>query len=54
MELKLYEQLEFESRMHAYNEGKFASLKDAFPLLSPRAIEFINNGTLPEEWDSNE
>lgn len=53
MEIKLYEQEEFERLMHAYNEGKIASLQEAFPLLTPRAIEFIRSGTLPGEWDDN-
>ena len=54
MELKLYEQDEFERLYHAYNEGKFATLEDAFPKLTYRAIEFLKNGTLPGEWDNNE
>lgn len=53
MELKLYEQDEFERLMHAYKEGKIASLEEAFPLLTPRAIEFIRYGLLPNEWDEN-
>lgn len=54
MEFKLYEQDEFDRLMHAYEEGKFASLEEAFPLLTPKGIEFIKYGTLPNEWDNNE
>lgn len=54
MELKLYEQDEFEVLMHAYKEGKIATLEEAFPLLSPKAIDFIKYGVLPGEWDANE
>lgn len=54
MELKRYEQDEFDVLMHAYKEGKFATLEEAFPLLSPRAINFLRYGVLPEEWDGNE
>jgi hypothetical protein len=54
MELKLYEQDEFEVLMHAYKEGKIASLEEAFPLLSPKAIDFIRYGVMPGEWDANE
>ena len=54
MELKLYEQDEFDVLMHAYKEGKIATLEEAFPLLTPRAIEFIRYGILPGEWDANE
>ena len=53
MELKLYEQDEFDVLMHAYKEGKIATLEEAFPLLSPKAIEFIRYGVLPNEWDEN-
>lgn len=54
MALDLYEQDEFDRLYHAYNEGKFATLEDAFPKLTPKAIEFLKNGTLPNEWDANE
>lgn len=54
MELKRYEQDEFDVLMHAYKEGKIATLEEAFPLLSPRAIDFLRYGVLPEEWDGNE
>lgn len=53
MSLKLYEQNEFDTRMHAYKEGKFTTLEEAFPLLTPKAIEFLRHGTLPGEWDEN-
>lgn len=53
MELKLYEQEEFEVLMHAYNEGKIATLEEAFPLLTKKAIDFIRYGVLPNEWDEN-
>lgn len=53
MEIKLYEQDEFEVLMHAYKEGKFATLEEAFPLLTPKAIDFIKHGVLPNEWDEN-
>jgi hypothetical protein len=53
MEFKLYEQEEFDSLMYAYNEGHIASLQQAFPLLTPKALEFLRNGTLPNEWDDN-
>lgn len=54
MELKRYEQDEFDVLMHAYKEGKIATLEEAFPLLSPRAINFLRYGVLPDEWDGNE
>jgi hypothetical protein len=54
MKLKLYEQDEFDVLMHAYKEGKIATLEEAFPLLSPKAIDFIRHGILPGEWDANE
>lgn len=54
MELKLYEQDEFDVAMHAYKEGKYASLEEAFPLLSPKAIDFIKYGVMPGEWDAND
>lgn len=53
MELKLYEQDEFDVIMHAYKEGRIATLEEAFPLLSPKAIEFLRHGVLPNEWDDN-
>ena len=53
MSLKLYEQDEFDKRMHAYNEGKYVTLEEAFPLLTNKAIEFLKHGTLPDEWDNN-
>ena len=54
MELKLYEQDEFDVLMHAYKEGKIATLEEAFPLLSPNAINFIKFGVLANEWDEND
>jgi len=54
MELKLYEQDEFDVLMHAYKEGKYATLEETFPLLSSKAIEFIRYGILPGEWDTND
>lgn len=53
MEFSKYSQEEFDRLLFAYQEGKFASLNDAFPLLTSKAIEFIKNGTLPNEWDDN-
>ncbi len=53
MELKLYEQDEFDVIMHAYKEGRIATLEEAFPLLSPKAIDFLRHGVLPNEWDDN-
>ena len=53
MEFSKYSQEEFDRLLFAYQEGKFASLNDAFPLLTSKAIEFIKNGTLPNEWDEN-
>lgn len=53
MEFKKYSQEEFDRLLFAYQEGKFASLNEAFPLLTEKAIEFIKNGTLPNEWDEN-
>lgn len=53
MELKLYEQDEFERLMIAYKEGKISSLEEAFPLLSTKAIDFIKYGVMPNEWDEN-
>jgi len=54
MELKKYSQEEFDRLWYAYNEGKIASLEEAFPLLSPNAREFLKTGTLLNEWDSNQ
>lgn len=53
MEFSKYSQEEFDRLLFAYQKGKFASLNDAFPLLTSKAIEFIKNGTLPNEWDDN-
>jgi hypothetical protein len=54
MELKKYSQEEFDRLWYAYNEGKIASLEEAFPLLSPNAREFLRTGTFMNEWDSNQ
>ena len=53
MEIKLYEQDEFDILMHAYKEGRITTLEEAFPLLTPKAIEFMKYGVLPNEWDNN-
>lgn len=53
MQIKLYEQEEFDNRWIAYKQGFYPTLQDAFPLLSNKAIEFLRNGTLPNEWDEN-
>ena len=53
MEFTKYSQEEFDRLLFAYQEGKFVSLNEAFPLLTEKAIEFIKNGTLPNEWDDN-
>ena len=53
MEFTKYSQEEFDRLLFAYQEGKLASLNEAFPLLTEKAIEFIKNGTLPNEWDDN-
>ena len=49
MEFDLYDQQEFETRYLAWRRGK-CLLTDAFPELSPEAIEFIRNGITEEEW----
>lgn len=54
MEIKLYEQEEFDRLLYAYEEGHIASLQQAFPLLTPKAIDFIRYGIMPGEWDANE
>lgn len=54
MALDLYEQDEFDRLYLAYKEGKIASLEEALPKLTPKALEFLRNGTLPNEWDANE
>lgn len=54
MEITKYDQDEFDSRLIAYNEGKYTTLKEAFPLLSDKALSFLRDGTLPTEWDYNE
>jgi hypothetical protein len=54
MELKKYSQEDFDRLWYAYSEGKIATLQQAFPLLSPNALEFLRSGTLLSEWDSNE
>jgi hypothetical protein len=54
MELKLYEQEEFDRLLYAYEQGHIASLQEAFPLLTPKAIDFIRYGIMPGEWDANE
>lgn len=53
MEFKKYSQEEFDRLLFAFQEGKFGSLNEAFPLLTEKAIEFIKFGTLPSEWDEN-
>jgi hypothetical protein len=53
MELKKYTQEEFDVRMNAYKEGRITTLEEAFPLLTPKALDFIKYGVLPEEWDTN-
>ena len=54
MELKKYSQEDFDRLWYAYSEGKIATLQQAFPLLSPNALEFLRSGTLLSEWDGNE
>lgn len=54
MELKKYSQEDFDRLWYAYSEGKIATLQQAFPLLSPNALEFLRTGTLLSEWDGNE
>lgn len=54
MVLEKYEQDDFDSRWIAYKEGKYTSLKEAFPLLTEKALSFLKDGTLPTEWDYNE
>jgi hypothetical protein len=54
MELKKYSQEDFDRLWYAYSEGKIATLEQAFPLLSPNALEFLRTGTLLSEWDGNE
>lgn len=54
MEFALYEQDEFDRIMFAYKEGKIATLEEAFPKLTYKALEFLKTGTMPWEWDANE
>lgn len=54
MEFALYEQDEFDRIMFAYKEGKIATLEEAFPKLTYKALEFLKTGTMPWEWDNNE
>ena len=49
MEFDLYEQLDFESRLLAWQSGK-CLIQDAFPELSDDAREFIKSGITPLEW----
>jgi hypothetical protein len=53
MVIEKYEQDDFDSRWLAYKEGKYTSLKEAFPLLTDKALTFLRHGTLPNEWDEN-
>jgi hypothetical protein len=50
LEMKQYTQEEFDRAYEAYKRGEIASLSDALPLLTEKALEFIRSGTLPEEW----
>lgn len=53
MILDRYEQEEFDSRYYAYKNGYYTTLAEAFPLLTPKALTFLADGTLPEEWNDN-
>lgn len=50
LEMSQYTQEEFDYAYEAYKRGEIASLTEALPKLTPRALEFIRSGTLPEEW----
>ena len=52
LELKRYEQDEFERRMYAVNVGNM-SIEEAFPDVSQEAKDFIVYGTTKTEWDNN-
>ena len=50
LEIKQYTQEEFDYAYEAYKRGDVPSIADALPKLTPKALEFIRSGTLPEEW----
>ena len=50
MEISQYSQEEFDKAYYAYVNGEVANITDLLPKLTPKAIEFIRSGTLPEEW----
>lgn len=50
LELKRYDQDEFEKKMIAVEQGK-VSLTEAFPDISNEAQDFIVYGTTKEEWE---
>ena len=51
LQIKTYEQDEFDTRLHAWRRGEVL-LEDAFPDLSPSAIYFIRTGIVEEEVQS--
>lgn len=50
LEMTQYTQEEFDYAYEAYKRGDIPSISEALPKLTPRALEFIRSGTLPEEW----
>jgi hypothetical protein len=53
LELKKYDQVEFERRLHSVSEGKL-SIDEAFPDISQQAKDFIVYGTTKDEWNNSE
>jgi hypothetical protein len=50
LEMDQYTQEEFDRAYQAYERGDISSVSDFLPKLTPKALEFIRSGTLPEEW----
>ena len=53
LELKRYDQEEFERRLYAVTSGNL-SFEEAFPDISQEAKDFIAYGTTKAEWESND
>jgi hypothetical protein len=53
LELKRYEQEEFERRLYAVTAGNL-SFEEAFPDISQEAKDFIAYGTTKAEWENND
>lgn len=51
LQIKTYEQDEFDTRLHAWRRGEVL-LEDAFPDLSASAIYFIRTGIVEDEVQS--